>query len=222
MKILPFLQEKIKQPSVIGFLCALSIYASVFSTIIIGNLHKKVAIQENGHQTISMKIASVNSGGQQTNLSKAPPKPKKHKKHKTKPKPSKQPIPEQKEEPIIQEEAKKEEKSSNITQEGNIAEALAYNEGISDEFLSQIRLAISNNNPYPRIARIRGLEGEVTVEFILNIDGSLEGLKILQSTAGDILNKTALKAINNACKQFPIPKHKVRIKVPIIYSLAKG
>lgn len=68
---------------------------------------------------------------------------------------------------------------------------------------------------------MRGLEGEVMVEFILNSDGSLEGLKILQSNASEILNKTALKAVSEAHKNFPTPKQKVRIKVPIIYNLAR-
>ncbi|MCE3036537.1 energy transducer TonB [Helicobacter sp. faydin-H20] len=237
MKILQFLQEKIKQPNTIGFICAGAIYLTIFLAFFDFNSSKVISVQENGDYTITMKVASVNSGGNQTNFSKAPPKqeiPKpKKKKHKKKPqkKPKKQEVmPKETPKEMPKEEISKtnpqesddKQKASNVTQEGANAETLAYNQGISDDFLSKIRIAISNNNPYPRIARIRGLEGEVTVEFILNIDGSLEGLKILQSTAGEILNKTALKAVDTASKYFPTPKQKVRIKVPIIYSLARG
>ncbi|MCE3037829.1 energy transducer TonB [Helicobacter anatolicus] len=233
MKILQFLQEKIKQPNIIGFICAGAIYLTIFLVFFDFNASKVISVQENGNHTITMKVASVNSGGNQTNFSKAPPKqekPKpKKKKHKKKPqkKPKKQEVvpketPKEEISKTNPQESDEKQKASNVTQEGANAETLAYNQGISDEFLSKIRIAISNNNPYPRIARIRGLEGEVTVEFILNIDGSLEGLKILQSTAGEILNKTALKAVDTASRYFPIPKQKVRIKVPIIYSLARG
>lgn len=230
MKILQSLQEKIKKPSTIGFIVASTIYLCFFAYIFV-NFNKTITVQENGNQTITMKLASVNSGGTETHFSKTPPKPPKKpkpKKPKPKKKHSKKPIeqPQEilKDEPIVQKQeiVDEKQKSSNIDQEGSNNEALAYNQGVSDDFLSKIRLAISNSNPYPRIARVRGLEGEVTVEFILNIDGSLEGLKILKSTAGDILNKNALRAVSDASKYFPTPKQKVRIKVPIVYSLSKS
>lgn len=235
MKILQSLQEKIKHPTIIGFLVALTFYLIIFAIIFMRLSNKTISVQENGNQNITMKLASVNSGGNETQFSKTPPKPKEHKPKKPKPKKPKhhkkptqppQEIPKElpKEELLTQKQEKSDEKqkSSNLDQEGSNAESLAYNQGVSDEFLSKIRLAISNNNPYPRIARIRGLEGEITVEFILNIDGSLEGLKILNSTAGDILNKNALKAVSDASRYFPTPKQKVRIKVPIVYSLNRG
>ncbi|WP_104696816.1 MULTISPECIES: energy transducer TonB [unclassified Helicobacter] len=230
MKILQSLREKIKRPSTIGFIVASVIYLSVL-TFLFANFSKSITVQENGNQTVTMKLASVNSGGNETHFSKAPPKPpKKPKPKKPKPKkkhhktPMEQPKEILKEEPIVQKQeiVDEKQKSSNIDQEGSNNEALAYNQGVNDEFLSKIRLAISNSNPYPRIARVRGLEGEVTIEFILNIDGSLEGLKILKSTAGDILNKSALRAVGDASKYFPTPKQKVRIKVPIVYSLSKS
>ncbi|STP12194.1 tonB transport protein [Helicobacter mustelae] len=238
MKILRFLRERIKQPSVIGFLCATFLYLSVLIPFIDFVKSKSIKVKENGDKMIAMKIASVNNGGEQTNFSKAPPPPKKKPKPKKKPEPKKpkpkpkpQPEPEPTPEPEPKEETKEQttqtkqetdekQKSSNLDQEGQTAEALAYNEGISDEFLSKIRTAIAKNNPYPRIARVRGLEGQVTVEFILNVDGSIDGLKILDSNAGNVLNKSALQAVNDAAKEFPLPKQRVRIKVPIVYNLS--
>ena len=231
MKISPSLREKIKSPSFIGFCCALVIYVFFIVGYVSAfyNSNKITAVAVNGNSTITMRIASVNSGGDQTRFSKAVPKPPKPKKHPPKPKKHHRPthkIPEPQREAIrepkpTEQKIDQKQQASNTDQQGAQSESLAYNQGVSNEFLSKIRIAISNNNIYPRIARIRGLEGEVMVEFILNIDGSIEGLKIIQSTAGDILNNSALKAVNNASKEFPIPKQKVRIKVPIIYSLAR-
>lgn len=227
MKILPSLHKKINSPNFIGFSCALISYLATFLWFFHTPFNKITAVQVNGNATITMRLASINNGGDTLQHSTAAPKPKAEKKRH--PKPKKTTIPEKvqpeptPDKPITKAQKIDEKaKASNTTQEGSNAQTLAYNQGVSDEFLSKIRIAISNNNTYPRIARIRGIEGEVTVEFILNTDGSMEGLKILQSNAGDILNRSALQAVNNAYKEFPLPKNRVRIKVPIVYSLAKG
>ncbi len=231
MKILQSLQNKIKNPSFIGFICATLLYVGGFIWFFYTPSNRVTAVQINGNSTVTMRLASINSGGDILRHSTAAPKPEKPKpkKHKPKkPKHKKPSIPEQTEltqKPItepVTEKIDEKAQASNANQEGSNAESLAYNQGVSDEFLSKIRLAISNNNVYPRIARIRGLEGEIMVEFILNADGSMEGLKILHSNAGDILNKSALRAVDDAHKDFPLPKHRVRIKVPIVYSLARS
>lgn len=227
MKILQSLRDKIKNPSLIGFTCAALLYLGGFAWFLHTPSNHVTSVRVDGNSTVTMRLASINSGGDTLRHSTAAPKPKKQKHKKPKPKPKKPSIPEQTEptpeKPIAQTEKVDEKaQASNANQEGSNAESLAYNQGVSDEFLSKIRIAISNNNVYPRIARIRGLEGEIMVEFILNADGSMEGLKILHSNAGDILNKSALRAVDDAHKEFPLPKHRVRIKVPIVYSLARN
>ncbi len=183
--------------------------------------------KQEGNSAVTLRLSSIDSGGNQSifteKISPPPkPKPKKHKKRKHK---------EQKNKAIAQKsipqetqevkQAPKPTPASNLTQEGNSnTQTLAYNEGVSDEFLSKIRTAIASHNPYPRMARLRKMQGEVVLEFVLDIDGSLDGVKILSSTAGEILNKSALKALKRASREFPLPSQKVRIKVPIIYSLS--
>lgn len=218
MKILQFLQDQIKNPSVIGFFVAFVIYFGVFIVIM---KHFYISeIKQDGQNLITMSLASINTSAPQKTHSTSVPKPKPKK-----PTPKKtQPIPEEvepqpQEEPQTQPQEDEKEQASNTTSEGAEAEALAYNEGVSDEFLSKIQSAISKKNKYPRIARIRGLEGEVLIEFTLDVDGTLQGLKIIQSSAGDILNENALKAIVSASKDFPKPEQRVRIKIPIAYFL---
>lgn len=223
MKILQFLQDQIKNPSVIGFFVACTIYFGVFMVIM---KHFYIPeIKQDGQNPITMSLASINTSAPQKTHSTSVPKPKPKKPKPKKPTPKKtQPIPEEvepepQEEPQTQPQEDEKEQASNTTSEGAETEALAYNEGVSDEFLSKIQLAISKKNKYPRIARIRGLEGEVLIEFTLDVDGTLQGLKIIQSSAGDILNENALKAIVSASKDFPKPEQRVRIKIPIAYFL---
>ncbi|PAF47329.1 hypothetical protein BKH46_04400 [Helicobacter sp. 12S02634-8] len=230
MKILQYLQKQIKSPSKMGFLISAAIHL-VAIALIFGSL-KSMEVKQNGVNQVTMSLASIDTSAVQKTHSTAAPKPKTKPKPKPKPKPTpKKPAPKPvKEEPEVKpEEDVKEvsqqdtpdekQEASNTTSEGAQAEALAYNEGVSDEFLAKIQSAISKKNKYPRIARIRGLEGEVIIEFILNEDGSMQGLKIIQSTAGDILNDNALKAVLSASKDFPLPKQRVRIKIPIAYTL---
>lgn len=233
MKILQFLHKKIKEPSAIGFCSASAFYllGALFISDIFAN--SPSSLEKNGTHKISLRLAS-NQQVSRVEPSPSPPKRKRKKYHRPKPMPPEflradNPVsplePIQEEEKEIKQEEKIEDvaletKSKNETiQEGAEFEALAYNEGLSDEFLSRVHHAISNYNSYPRMARMRRMQGEVVLEFILEVDGKFHGLKIIKSNAGDILNKSALKALSRASKDFPLPPKRVRIKVPIVYHL---
>lgn len=232
MKILQYLQEKIREPIYLGFIISALIYIALFVGIFV-NFNNSNTLKQTGESNFTMSLQSINTHANTTNhATSAPkPKPKPKPKEKPKPKPKKitktipvekpkevEPQPQTPETTDITKDDQKQD-SSNVTQEGSQAQALAYNDGITDEFLSKIQAAIARKNKYPRIARIRGLVGDVTVEFILNMDGSIEGLKVLQSNAGDILNNAALQAVAKASKDFPLPTKRVRIKVPVGYHL---
>ncbi|GAA9621161.1 hypothetical protein HpHA88_05910 [Helicobacter pylori] len=118
---------------------------------------------------------------------------------------------------IVKEKDKQEE--SNKTSEGATSEAQAYNPGVSNEFLMKIQTAISSKNRYPKMAQIRGIEGEVLVSFVINPDGSVTDIKVVKSNTTDILNHAALEAIKNAAHLFPKPEETVHLKIPIAYSL---
>lgn len=228
MKISQSLRKKIKSPNFVGFASASLIYLiggtflfDFFST-------QNIKLKQEGNHAISLRISSINNGGNEVRFTKEqlqiPPqtkphpktqKPKKpHKKQKKKDKPAHKPI--HKQQQIVQQEIPR----SNLAQKGeHQAQTLAYNEGVSDEFLSKIRDAISTHNQYPRIARVRKIEGEVIVEFILAQNGIIEELKIIESRAEEVLQKSALKAVQKASRFFPPPPQRVRIRVPIVYHL---
>ena len=230
MKILQFLHRKIKEPSVIGFLSASVIY--LFGGVLTLDFFASPSstLEKRGMHKLTLKLSSVNTDEVKTHFVPTPPKKRSK---------NKQPIPKnstftevlkspqssslpkaaQEEQEKQEQKNKNEILASKLNQEGSKVETLAYNEGVNDEFLSQIHHAISNHNSYPRIARMRKMEGKVVLEFILEIDGRIEGVKIVTSDASEILNKNALRALYKASKDFPAPLKKVRIKVPVVYRL---
>ncbi|WP_104689757.1 energy transducer TonB, partial [Helicobacter felis] len=108
---------------------------------------------------------------------------------------------------------------SNQKSEGAQTSAMAYNPGVSNEFLMKIQMAISSRNRYPRMAMVRGIEGEVLVEFVINADGTTTDIRVAKSSGSDILNHAAMQAVKEASRLFPTPKQTVHLKIPIAYTI---
>lgn len=82
---------------------------------------------------------------------------------------------------------------------------------------------IGRYKQYPKIAQMRGWQGEVIVELILDGNGKLKSKKILTSSGYDVLDKQALEMIEKAAP-FPSPPEVLRastfsITVPIPFKL---
>jgi len=83
--------------------------------------------------------------------------------------------------------------------------------------------AIGKHKQYPRIAQMRGWQGEVVVELQLDGNGKLKSKKIIQSSGYESLDKQALEMVEKATP-FPAPPDVLRgnsfsIKVPIPFKL---
>ena len=83
--------------------------------------------------------------------------------------------------------------------------------------------AIGKHKQYPRIAQMRGWQGEAIVELQLDGNGKLKSKKIIQSSGYDALDKQALDMVEKAVP-FPAPPEVLRggsfsIKVPIPFKL---
>ena len=82
---------------------------------------------------------------------------------------------------------------------------------------------IGKYKQYPKIAQMRGWQGEVIVELLLDGNGKLKSKKILKSSSYDVLDKQALDMIDKAAP-FPAPPEALRassfsITVPIPFKL---
>lgn len=83
--------------------------------------------------------------------------------------------------------------------------------------------SISKHKQYPRIAQMRGWEGEAVVELLLDGNGKLKSKKIIQSSGFESLDKQALEMVEKAAP-FPAPPEALRgsnfsIKVPVPFKL---
>jgi protein TonB len=83
--------------------------------------------------------------------------------------------------------------------------------------------AIEKHKQYPRIAQIRGWQGEVILELLLDGSGKLKSKKVLASSGYEALDKQALDMVEKAAP-FPTPPEALRgnsftIKVPIPFKL---
>ncbi len=86
-----------------------------------------------------------------------------------------------------------------------------------------MRARIEDRKRYPLVARKREVEGQVLVQFTINLDGSLKGLKILKKSPHGILNRAALSAVEDAAP-FPKPPAKeftrpIPLQITIVFHM---
>ena len=84
--------------------------------------------------------------------------------------------------------------------------------------LAKIATLIKENLYYPRMARKRGIQGSVTVRFMLLRDATVTQITTISSSSG-ILTRAAIKTIAELSGKFPKPKTDLMLTVPIRYSL---
>lgn len=92
------------------------------------------------------------------------------------------------------------------------------------EYMRSLKKAMNRHKRYPRIAKTRGWQGKVIIEFSLNNKGEILTKKIIQSSGYASLDKQALTMAEKAAP-FPLPPQLLRddsftIKVPIPFKLA--
>ncbi len=90
--------------------------------------------------------------------------------------------------------------------------------GIGASLKQRIRNALQANLVYPYIARKRGMEGTVRVEFLINAMGMPENIRIIKESGYLILDSAARETIMKAS---PFPCKNSVIDVPITYQLTQ-
>lgn len=84
--------------------------------------------------------------------------------------------------------------------------------------LSEIMALLRENLYYPRMARKRHIEGEVTVRFVLLKNGEIEDITVVKAER-DILARSAVTTIERLDGKFPFPTERLVLNVPIAYQL---
>ncbi|MDD4854765.1 MAG: TonB family protein [Sulfuricurvum sp.] len=88
-----------------------------------------------------------------------------------------------------------------------------------NEHLGEIRGLLLQNLKYPKMAQKLKMQGEVRIAFSLGSDGSVEDIKIIESSGFDLLDEDARTLIEKTASRFPKPSKSVRISVPLSYVL---
>lgn len=107
-------------------------------------------------------------------------------------------------------------------EEGEQIQKLSYKDGKEDEIFGKIKRAIDRKNKYPSIARKRGLEGEVIVEFIIYENGKVGEIQVTKPCPYEPLNIAAVNAIKKAQNEFPGLSSPTKIEIPIVYKLDRN
>lgn len=97
------------------------------------------------------------------------------------------------------------------------------------EILSQkdyydiVRLRIESHKEYPQMAKMKRIEGRTTVEFVIGLDGSISGLRVVTSSRNKSLDKAAISTVKKA-SPFPKPplnffKGPIPIEITIVFEI---
>ncbi len=79
----------------------------------------------------------------------------------------------------------------------------AYDYTTADSYLEMVRLKIERHKRYPENARIRQIEGSVTVRFVIISGGDIRSAEIVKTSGNKALDRAALTAVKDAV---PFPR----------------
>jgi protein TonB len=94
---------------------------------------------------------------------------------------------------------------------------IAKNRYLKEHF-AYIRDLITKNLSYPPTARRMGCEGKVVVSFVVNEDGHVSDIKVIEGSGFGILDKNAVETIKKA-SPFPKPPVRAELVMPIVYKI---
>ncbi len=86
------------------------------------------------------------------------------------------------------------------------------------EHFAYIRDRITGSISYPHMARKMGWCGQVRIAFIVCEDGSVNNVRVVESSGFSLLDRNAVDTVKNVAP-FPSPPVKAEIRMPITYRL---
>lgn len=95
---------------------------------------------------------------------------------------------------------------------------------LEDEYRLTLSRLIDASKDYPRRAQRRNIEGKAIVSFIVLRDGTVEQIRIIDSTGHQMLDKAVVQAIEAVSGKLPLPEELKRqqwqFKIPLSFSLS--
>ncbi len=110
-----------------------------------------------------------------------------------------------------------------VAPEQPIAESTPYpvitpEQSYMDEHLALIVSLLQKNLYYPRIARRRGITGEVMISFELTTEGKVKNAAVISGKYA-VLNRAAMTTLERLYGELPHPEEHLSLQVPIQYRL---
>ena len=92
-----------------------------------------------------------------------------------------------------------------------------------NSYMEMVRLRIEKHKRYPSLARVKNIEGRVTIRFMITPQGDVKNVEIARSSRHKILDRAALRAVKDA-SPFPKPpnhiyKGDLALEIDIIFEL---
>lgn len=108
--------------------------------------------------------------------------------------------------------------------DGTPGEAAAHvSAEVEQRYLSALQQAIARHKFYPQAARRGGVEGTVTLGFVIEADGSITGAQVATASGSPLLDEAALETLARLGRFRPIPEELRRerwpLRVPIRFAL---
>lgn len=92
--------------------------------------------------------------------------------------------------------------------------------------LSHLRRLLTDQAPYPTLARRRGWEGEVLVGFRIDGNGTIENVRVAQGSGYPSLDMAAIRAVRRLGRVPNVarwlPEGEVTLQMPVVYKLTDG
>jgi protein TonB len=93
----------------------------------------------------------------------------------------------------------------------------------SSSYLEMVRLKIEQHKSYPDMAKVRQIEGSVTIRFVITPEGHVRAVKLVRPSRHMVLDTAALNAVKDAAP-FPKPpmhlfKGEIPLEITIVFEL---
>ncbi len=85
-----------------------------------------------------------------------------------------------------------------------------------NDLARKIKDSVEKVKIYPRLARMKGIEGEVQLRFRVMPDGMIEEIEIVKGSGFEILDKVSVETIKRSA---PLPYIKGWIEIPLVFRL---
>ncbi len=85
----------------------------------------------------------------------------------------------------------------------------------SSSYLEMVRLKIEQHKSYPDTAKVRQIEGSVTIRFVITPEGGVRAVQLVKPSRHMVLDTAALNAVKDAAPFPKPPRHLFKGEIPL-------